>query len=67
VQNDVLTVPELNAALAEAKPLIAAEQEIIVEKIQEILSGNANGKDPRDLLNELLAKFARFVAVALTK
>jgi hypothetical protein len=67
VWNDVLTVPELNAALAEAKPVIAAEQEIIVEKIQEIFSGDTNRKNPRDLLNELLTKFARFVAVALTK
>ena len=63
----MLTVPELNAALAEAKPVIAAEQEIIVEKIHEIFNGDTNGTNPRDLLNELLAKFARFVAVALTK
>jgi hypothetical protein len=63
----VLTVTELNAALAEAKPVIAAEQVIIVEKIQEIFSGDTNGKNPRDLLNELLTKFSRFVAVALTK
>lgn len=63
----MLTVPELNAALAEAKPVIAAEQEIVVEKIHQIFNGATNGQSPHDLLNELLTKFARFVAVALTK
>ena len=47
--------------------MIAAEQEIVVEKIHQIFDGDTNGKNPRDLLNELLTKFARFVAVALTK
>ena len=63
----MLTVSELNAALAEAKPVIAAEQEIVVEKIHQIFDGDSNGKNRRDLLDELLTKFARFVAVALTK
>lgn len=63
----MLTVSELNAALAEAKAAIAAEQEIVIEKIHEAFSGNTNDKNPRELLNELLTRFARFVAVALTK
>lgn len=63
----MLTVAELNEALAGAKPVIAAEQEILIEKIHQIFDGDTKGKNPRDLLNELLTKFARFVAVALTK
>lgn len=64
---EVLTVSELNAALDRAKPVIAAEQEVVAEKICNVSNGDTNGKNPRDLVNELLTKFARFVAVALTK